>query len=282
MRITVGQLRRIIRETIEEETGRRHVREGLLDSIKGLFGGGKINAIAQALFPDYAVEGGSNDGDEIDIAQLRKDLITAGYDKGWADNTARQVAFKFAGKNLSAKTARVGDDTRFRRSLMKHAREKWLLWAKPGDKGMKTIKAEFGDIDPQNDDAVKQMRSFFTKKGAPGSELLNSFVYEEDFEAETSAKTTKAAGEKAEKQKAANAKAGAEFQKHWDAMWKYIRANSEEADANRYVQYWSGAGESGARGQSEKFIDWASSHPGIRDYLVDPEEYKKARYGVGQ
>ncbi len=41
MRITVGQLRRIIRETIEEETRRRHVQEGLLDSVKGMFGKGK-------------------------------------------------------------------------------------------------------------------------------------------------------------------------------------------------------------------------------------------------
>jgi len=43
MRMTVGQLRRIIRETIEEE--RRHsMNEGFMDSVKGLFGGGTKGA----------------------------------------------------------------------------------------------------------------------------------------------------------------------------------------------------------------------------------------------
>lgn len=40
MRMTVGQLRRIIRETVEEEMMRQDLNEGLWDSIKGIFGGG--------------------------------------------------------------------------------------------------------------------------------------------------------------------------------------------------------------------------------------------------
>jgi hypothetical protein len=40
MRITVEQLRRIIRETIEEETGRQHVQEGFMDGVRNLFGVG--------------------------------------------------------------------------------------------------------------------------------------------------------------------------------------------------------------------------------------------------
>jgi len=43
MRMTMGQLRRIIRETIEEET-RHSVNEGFMDSVKGLFGGGTKGA----------------------------------------------------------------------------------------------------------------------------------------------------------------------------------------------------------------------------------------------
>ena len=43
MRMTVGQLRRIIRETVEEEMTRQDLNEGLWDSIKDFFGGKKAS-----------------------------------------------------------------------------------------------------------------------------------------------------------------------------------------------------------------------------------------------
>jgi hypothetical protein len=84
MRITIGQLRRIIRETIEEETRRQHVQEGLLDSIKGLFGGGKKRKIIEELqgavvkiFQDGAGAMG------IPASEEQKSRITA-RDTQWA------------------------------------------------------------------------------------------------------------------------------------------------------------------------------------------------------
>lgn len=62
--MTVGMLRRIIRETIEEET-RHSVNEGFMDSVKGMFGGGTKGAAKMYrkklydMFPPSKYEGSS-------------------------------------------------------------------------------------------------------------------------------------------------------------------------------------------------------------------------------
>jgi hypothetical protein len=224
MRITVGQLRRIIRETIEEETGRQHVQEGLLDNIKGLFGGGKINAIAQALFPDDVLKGGSEGGDETNLVQLRNDLARAGYSQDWVKEILGHMHYKFAAKNYDAKSVRVGDDLEFRRSLMKLTREKWLQWAKPGDKGMNAIKAEYSDFNPKDKDDVWQMRAFFTRKGAPGWELIKDVVIDENF----GGNFAKKAEEKAKEDKARDVASREEFDRCWRAFSMWISENPRQ------------------------------------------------------
>jgi hypothetical protein len=104
MRITVGQLRRIIRETIEEETGSQYVREGFFDSVKGFFGGkskadpdelrGLAIQIVKIVVPNSPPQIARGHLTENEKENLESYLLATGFEERWTSRAIESKAMK--------------------------------------------------------------------------------------------------------------------------------------------------------------------------------------------
>jgi hypothetical protein len=175
MKIKSNQLKKLIKESIEEEVLRQFIRESLMDKIKGLFGGGKISKISNSVFPNDVLDGGSSPGNQLNLSQLKKDLIGAGYDPEWSGNIVNTLSLKFKDE----KKIDVGDDLEFRQLLMSKIRQEWMHWFK--NEGLKTLKEYFSSNDIEDENNVKKMRAFFTHKSSPGFHMISSPINIEGF-----------------------------------------------------------------------------------------------------